>query len=86
MEEVDEGAEVKARFGLALELVRQEDNHTLWSQQQRCERPVSGEAVEAVVSAISACVDEVLTKLTHSLEQSMAESQPSTVAEGGSAQ
>lgn len=86
MEEVDEGTAVKARFGLALELVRQEDNRTLWSQQHRCERPVTGEAVEAVVSTISACVDETLTQLTRSLGRSLAGSQPGTVAEGESTQ
>jgi ABC-type uncharacterized transport system auxiliary subunit len=86
MEEVDEGTEVKARFGLALELVRQEDNRTLWSQQHRCERPVSGETVEAVVSAINTCVDETLTQLTRSLGQSLAQSPPGTVAEGKSTQ
>lgn len=86
MEEVDDGAEVKARFELALELVRQQDKRSLWSQQHRCERPVSGETVEAVVSAINGCVDETLTQLTRALGQSLAESPPNTVAEGGSAQ
>jgi ABC-type uncharacterized transport system auxiliary subunit len=84
MEEVDEGSEVRARFSLALELVRQEDNHTLWSQQHQCERAVSGETVETVVTTINACVDETLTQLTRSLGQALSQFEQNTVAEGES--
>jgi len=84
MEEVDTGSEVKARFGLALELVRQDDSHSVWTGQRHCERAVSEHTVEAVVTTINACVDETLTELTRSLGLSLAQLQQSTRAEGES--
>lgn len=67
MEEVDTATEVTARFGLELDLVRQESAQVVWSGSHRCERPVSAKTVEAVVETLSGCVDESLSELTASL-------------------
>lgn len=67
LEEVDSGTEVSARFGLQLELVRQEDAQVVWSSGHNCQRPVGTKSVDAVVEALSGCVEEGLTQLTQSL-------------------
>jgi len=73
LEEVDSGTEVSARFGLQLELVRQEDAQVVWSNGHHCERPVGTKSVDAVVDALSGCVDEGLTQLTRSLGATLSE-------------
>ena len=67
MEEVDTATEIKARFGLELELVRQEDAHVVWTGRHDCERPVATKSVGAVVDTMSGCVQETLGELTRSL-------------------
>jgi len=75
LEEVDAGTEVSARFGLQLELVRQEDAHVVWSNGHQCERPVATKSVDAVVEVLSGCVEEGLTQLTQSLGAAVSELQ-----------
>jgi len=67
LEEVDAGTEVSARFGLELELVRQEDAQMVWNGSHNCQRAVATKSVEAVVEALSGCVEEGLEELTRSL-------------------
>jgi ABC-type uncharacterized transport system auxiliary subunit len=73
MEEVDTATEVKARFGLELELVRQEDAHVVWNSRHACERPVGTKMVEAVVAAMSECTEETLNTLTRSLADTLSQ-------------
>ena len=72
MEEVDSATEVNARFALELQLVRQEDAQTVWSDRRACERPVAAKTVEAVVETLSGCVEESLDQLTRSLGEAVA--------------
>lgn len=67
MEEVDTPTEVSARFGLELELVRQEDARVVWSGRHECERPVATKTVDTVVETLSGCMEETLNELTGSL-------------------
>lgn len=69
MEEVDNGSEVGVRFGLELELVRQEDGHVVWSDQHACERSVGQKNLDAVVQTMSGCVQDSLDALSRSLAQ-----------------
>lgn len=80
LEEVDSGTEVSARFGLQLELVRQEDAQVVWSNGHQCERPVGTKSVDAVVDALSGCVEEGLTQLTQSLGAAVSELQRAAAA------
>lgn len=80
LEEVDAGTEVSARFGLQLELVRQEDAHVVWSNGHQCERPVATKSVDAVVEVLSGCVEEGLTQLTQSLGAAVSELQRAEAA------
>jgi len=73
MEEVDTGTEVKARFGLELELVRQEDTHVVWNGRHTCERPVGTKTVETVVAVMSECTEETLNTLTRSLGDALSQ-------------
>ena len=73
MEEVDAASEIKARFGLELELVRQEDDHVVWTGRHGCERPVASKTVGAVVDTMSGCVQETLGELTRSLAAALPE-------------
>lgn len=67
MEEVDSPSEIKARFRLELELVRQEDDHVVWTARHGCERSVPGKTVGAVVDTMSGCAQETLDELTRAL-------------------
>ena len=80
LEEVDSGTEVSARFGLQLELVRQEDAQLVWSGGHQCERPVGTKSVDAVVDALSSCVEEGLAELTRSLGAAVDELQRAAAA------
>lgn len=80
MEEVDSPNGITARFGLELELVRQEDAHVVWTGRHDCERPVSAKTVPAVVEAMSGCVQESLGELTHSLSGAVAQLPPTPAA------
>lgn len=71
MEEVDTPGEVSARFGLELELVRQEDARVVWSGHDSCQRPVPTRTVDAVVEALSGCAGETLSELTRSLQEAI---------------
>lgn len=73
MEEVDTATEIRARFALELELVRQQDAHVVWSGGDACERAVGTKSVDAVVEAMSGCVQESLDKLTRSLGSAAAD-------------
>jgi len=73
MEEVDTATEVKARFGLELELVRQEDAHVVWNGRHTCERLVAAKTVEAVVTTMSECTEETLSTLTRSLGDTLSQ-------------
>lgn len=73
MEEVDTASEVKARFALALELVRQKDAHVVWVGRHACERPVAQKSVDAVVETLSGCIEETLGNLSGSLAGSLPE-------------
>lgn len=84
MEEVDSGTEVSARFGLELELVRQEDSAVVWTGQQSCTRPVENKSVDAVVDAIGACAQESLNQLTASMGSAVAALEPRAAAKPGS--
>lgn len=78
MEEVDEPDRILARFGLELELVRQEDEQVVWMGRDSCQRPVERQEVAAVVEALSGCAQEILGKLSGSLAEkvSQLESKP----------
>lgn len=80
LEEVDSGTEVSARFGLQLELVRQEDAQVVWSDGRQCERTVGSKSVDAVVGVLSECVEDSLTQLTQSLEATVSELQRAAAA------
>ncbi|HXE76155.1 MAG TPA: ABC-type transport auxiliary lipoprotein family protein [Candidatus Xenobia bacterium] len=67
MEEVDTATDIKARFGLELELVREEDGLVVWTGRHGCERPVGVKSVGAVVDTLNGCVQETLGELTRSL-------------------
>lgn len=73
MEEVDTASEIKARFALELELVRQEDDHVVWKGRHGCERPVAAKTVGAVVDTLSGCAQETLGELTNSLTAALPE-------------
>lgn len=73
MEEVDTASDIKARFGLELELVRQEDDHVVWTGRHGCERSVGAKTVGAVVDTMSGCVQETLDELTRSLAVALPE-------------
>jgi ABC-type uncharacterized transport system auxiliary subunit len=81
MEEVDTGADVKARFALALELVRQEDARVVWAGRHACERPVAQKSVDAVVETLSGCIQETLGNLSDSLAGSLPEIQRAAEAQ-----
>ena len=81
MEEVDTATEVKARFGLELELIRQEDAHVVWNGRHTCERLVGTKTVEAVVAVMSECMEETLNTLTRSLSQALAQLERASAAE-----
>jgi len=73
LEEVDRGSgDIQARFGLSLELIRQEDGQVVWRGQAQRQRPVAVKTVEAVVKALDAAVAGVLEELTASLQGEMA--------------
>lgn len=78
MEEVDTATEVKARFGLELELVRQEDAHMVWNGRHNCEHAVGTKTVEAVVATMSECVEETLNTLTYSLGEALSQRERAT--------
>jgi ABC-type uncharacterized transport system auxiliary subunit len=80
LEEVDTATEVSARFGLQLELVRQEDARVVWNNSHHCERPVGIKSVDAVVDALSGCVEEGLTQLISSLSATVSELQRAAAA------
>lgn len=73
MEEVDTPAEVRARFGLELELVRQKDARVVWSGRASRERPVTTKTVAALVEAMSGCAQDSLDELTRSLASAVSE-------------
>lgn len=73
MEEVDTATEIKARFGLELELVRQEDDRVVWTGRHSCERPVGVKSVGAVVDTMNGCVQESLGELARSLGAALPE-------------
>lgn len=73
MEEVDTASDIKARFRLELELVRQEDDHVVWTARHGCERSVNAKVVGAVVETMSGCVQETLGELTRSLAAALPE-------------
>jgi ABC-type uncharacterized transport system auxiliary subunit len=81
MEEVDSASEIRARFALELELVRQEDDHVVWTGRHGCERPVAAKTVGAVVDTMSGCVQESLTQLTGSLAAALPEIEAAKRAE-----
>jgi len=81
MEEVDTASEIKARFGLELELVRQEDDHVVWTGRHGCERPVAAKTVGAVVDTMSGCVQETLSQLTGSMAAALPEIEAAKRAE-----
>lgn len=83
MEEVDTADAVRARFALELELVRQKDDHVVWTARQTCERPVATKAVPAVVEAMSSCVQESLDALTRSLREAAPELERAALEEKG---
>lgn len=83
MEEIDSPSGITARFGLELELVRQEDAHVVWTGRRDCERPVSAKTVPALVEAMSGCVQESLGELTRSLGSAVAQLPPPTAAKPG---
>lgn len=72
MEEVDTATAVTARFGLALELVRQKDSRVVWSGRARRDCPVTAKTVPAVVEAMNGCVQQSLEELTRSLGDAVA--------------
>jgi ABC-type uncharacterized transport system auxiliary subunit len=80
MEEVDDGPEVSVRFGLELELVRQEDNAVVWTGQESCTRGVAPKAkyrtVDEVVEAMSGCAQESLDRLTAAMGSALASLPP----------
>ena len=73
MEEVDTATEIKARFGLELELVRQDDDRVVWTGRHSCEQPVATKSVGAVVDTINGCLQEAMTDLTRSLAAALPE-------------
>ncbi|MBI4467641.1 MAG: membrane integrity-associated transporter subunit PqiC [Acidobacteria bacterium] len=74
LEEVDgSAAGITARFGLELELVRQKDAEVVWTGRASRERPVSEKTMEAVVEAMSGCVEESLEELTRSMGAALSE-------------
>ena len=73
MEEVDTDSDIKARFRLELELVRQEDDHVVWTARHGCERSVGAKVVGAVVETMNGCVQETLGELTRSLAAALPE-------------
>jgi len=73
MEEVDTATEIKGRFTLELELVRQEDDHVVWAGRNGCERLVGTKNVGAVVDTIGGCVQETLAELTRSMGAALPE-------------
>lgn len=86
MEEVDTPTEVSARFGLELELVRQEDAHVVWTGRHACERLVGTKTVEAVVVVMSECVEETLSELTRALGEAVPQLERAAGAEEGKSQ
>lgn len=82
MEEVDSPNGITARFGLELELVRQEDAHVVWTGRHNCERPVGAKTVPAVVEAMNGCVQESLGELTRSLGGAVAQFPPPAIKPG----
>lgn len=84
MEEVDAPEEIKARFALELELVRQEDDHVVWTGRHSCERGVATKSVPAVVESLSGCVQESLGELTRSLATSLPQIEAARKAEATS--
>lgn len=81
MEEVDTPTEVSARFGLELELVQQEGARVAWADRRTCTRLVGVDTVEAVVEAMSQCVEETLSQLTRSLGEAVSQLEGSPTAE-----
>ena len=73
MEEVDTASDIKARFRLELELVRQEDDHVVWTARHGCERSVNAKVVGVVVETMSGCVQETLGELMRSLAAALPE-------------
>lgn len=81
MEEVDTATEIKARFSLELELVRQEDDRIVWTGRHGCEQPVATKSVGAVVDTLNGCLQETMTDLTRSLGAALPEIEAARKAE-----
>ena len=81
LEEVDSGpSNIIARFGLELELVRQEDGQVVWTGRAQRERSVASKTVGALVEALNGCVAEVLDQLSGSLREAVMQLQPTPAA------
>jgi ABC-type uncharacterized transport system auxiliary subunit len=68
-EEVDQGKEVFASVAMELQLTDARTRAQVWRGEAECTRPVATRDMSGVVSGISGCLDETVSKLLDSMRQ-----------------